>query len=146
MSIESDPKFYENNEVMQQLSLAKQFELQIDLMEKMVDRLTAKTALLAMFVGPLRELCYEVEKLDASEQQTKVSILAADIAREIESIARGQKADEAVIPMSETMVAYRQARTELEKPDEVQNETPCSVCGYPEYKHSAITHEFEPML
>jgi len=32
--------------------------------------------------------------------------------------------------------------TELEAP----NETPCSICGYPEYKHSAITHEFEPML
>ncbi len=26
------------------------------------------------------------------------------------------------------------------------NETPCSICGYPEYKHSAITHEFDPML
>ena len=29
---------------------------------------------------------------------------------------------------------------------EKQNETPCSICGYPEYKHTAITHEFEPML
>lgn len=29
---------------------------------------------------------------------------------------------------------------------ETPNETLCSICGYPEYKHSAITHEFEPMV
>jgi hypothetical protein len=26
------------------------------------------------------------------------------------------------------------------------NEAPCAICGYPEYKHPAITHEFEPMV
>ncbi len=29
---------------------------------------------------------------------------------------------------------------------EEPKETPCAICGYPEYKHSAIAHEFEPML
>ncbi len=35
---------------------------------------------------------------------------------------------------------------EEESINETPNETPCAICGYPEYKHSAITHEFEPML
>ncbi len=46
-------------------------------------------------------------------------------------------------------VEYWQSKLAAEEADrakEVSNETPCSICGYPEYKHSAITHEFEPMV
>ena len=86
-------------------------------MEAMIDRMSAKNALMALLVGPLRELCYEIEKLPASEQQTRTIILASDIAREVKSIADGELAENAVNPISEYMQAYRKSRIELEKED-----------------------------
>lgn len=82
------------------------------------DKYALRHALMALLVGVTRELCYEIEKLPPSEQQTKVSVIAADLSREIKSIVDLKRGSETVYPSSEIVLAYRKARMDLEYPEE----------------------------
>ena len=82
------------------------------------DKYALRHALMALLVGVTRELCYEIEKLPPGEQQTKVSVIAADLSREIKSIVDLKRGSETVYPSSEIVLAYRKARMDLEFPEE----------------------------
>lgn len=100
------------------------------------DKYALRHALMALLVGVTRELCYEIEKLPPGEQQTKVSVIAADLSREIKSIVDLKRGSETVYPSSEIVLAYRKARMDLEYPEEERGLTKraadfadCHACG-----------------
>jgi len=91
------------------------------------DKYALHHALMALLVGVTRELCYEIEKLPPGEQQTKVSVIAADLSREIKSIVDLKRGSETVHPSSEIVLAYRKARMDLEFPEEERGLTQHAV-------------------
>lgn len=93
------------------------------------DKYALRHALMALLVGVTRELCYEIEKLPPGEQQTNVSVIAADLSREIKSIVGLKRGSETVYPSSEIVRAYRKARMDLEYPEEERGLTSRAADG-----------------
>lgn len=62
-------------------------------LEIMVDRISEINSQYVFLARPIRDLCYEIEKLPAGEQQTKVSIMASGIFQKIWALTRGGNHD-----------------------------------------------------
>lgn len=94
--------------------LAQEEKQRGDILEGMIDRMSATLADCAMLVTPLRELCYEIEKCGASEQLTKTVILASEIQRELKYIVDYTPIKDRVAPMTETIIQMRSVSETIE--------------------------------